>query len=128
MTLDEIATAVVDIAYWIHKHYGAGLLESAYESLMIYLLKQRGFAVERQVAVPLIINCITLEDVAYRADLIINGQLMVELKSVSELHNAHKKQLLTYLKLADKRLGLLINFGAPLLKGNIVRIANGELD
>lgn len=110
------------------KHYGAGLLESAYESLMIYLLKQRGFAVERQVAVPLIINCITLEDVAYRADLIINGQLMVELKSVSELHNAHKKQLLTYLKLADKRLGLLINFGAPLLKGNIVRIANGELD
>jgi GxxExxY protein len=128
MTLNEMAAIVVDVAYWIHKTYGPGLLESAYEAIMEHLLTQRGLVVERQVAIPLVVKGVPLNETAYKADLIINDRLIIELKSVSELHNMHKKQLLTYLRLADKRLGLLINFGASLLKNNIERIVNGELD
>ena len=128
MDLNAIASVVVNTALAIHKQFGPGLLESAYEALMLHMLEQHGVEVRRQVPIPLIFNGVELGEVAYRADLVINGKLIVELKSVTKLQDVHSKQLLTYLKLADMRLGLLINFGCPLLKENVVRIINGSLN
>ncbi len=127
MTENEVAKNVVDVAYKIHVRYGPGLLESAYQALMVYELRQRGLVVAAEQAIPLRHEGIEI-DVAYRADLIVDDKVIVELKSVEEVAAVHKKQLKTYLKLADKRLGLLINFGAVLIKDGIFRIANGMPD
>jgi GxxExxY protein len=89
-----------------------------------YELRKHGLHVEREVAVPIQWEGVEL-DVGFRADLIVEGKIIVELKSVEQVARVHKKQLLTYLRVADKRLGLLINFGAPLLKEGIARVANG---
>jgi GxxExxY protein len=123
MTENEIAQVVVDAAYQIHTRLGPGLLESVYEALLSYELKKRGLHVDCQAPVPLIYDSVVL-DVGFRADLIVEGKVIVELKSVEIVAPVHKKQLLTYLKVADKRLGLLINFGAPLIKDGITRIVN----
>jgi GxxExxY protein len=127
MTENEIAKIIVDAAYHIHTSLGPGLLESVYEVILADELKRRGLHVERQKVIPITWNGITLEE-AFRADLIVNNLVIVELKSVEKEASVHPKQLLTYLKLSEKRLGLLINFGAPLIKHGITRIVNGLPD
>ncbi len=123
MTENEIAKIVVDVAFKIHTMFGPGLLESAYQALMVYELKKRGLQVVSESPVPLIYEDIKLE-VGYRADIIVENKVIVELKSVEKNAPVHKKQLLTYLKLADMRLGLLINFGQVLIKTGITRVVN----
>ncbi len=120
---NDIAQQVVDAAFKIHNNLGPGLLESAYQALMIYELKKCGFNVEAEKPIPVIYESMKL-DIGFRADLIIEDKVIVELKSIEQIAPVHKKQLLTYLRLADKRLGLLINFGAPLIKDGITRVAN----
>jgi GxxExxY protein len=124
MTENEIARIIVDCAYKIHRLFGPGLLESAYLAMLAYELEQRGLVVWREYPLRLIYDGVELLDVAYRADLVVGGKVIVELKSVEKVAPVHAKQLLTYLKVADMRLGLLINFGAPLIKEGITRVAN----
>jgi len=121
---NQIAAAVVDSAYKIHKMLGPGLLESAYEVILVYELQKRGLSVATQISVPVVYETVTL-DIGFRADLIVEDLVIVELKSVEKIIPVHKKQLLTYLRLADKRLGLLINFGEEMIKDGISRVANG---
>jgi GxxExxY protein len=123
MTENEIARQVVDAAYKIHVALGPGLLESVYETVLAYELKKRGFRVSRQQPIPVTYEEVVFDE-GFRADLIVEDKLIIELKSVEKVAAVHKKQLLTYLRLADKRLGLLINFGAALIKEGITRIAN----
>ena len=124
MTENEIAKIVVDAAFQIHKKLGPGLLESVYEVILAHELKKRGLKVERQVPVAIIFEGIRFDE-GFRADIIVEDKVIVELKSVEKVSRVHKKQLLTYLRLADKRLGLLINFGAELIRDGISRIVNG---
>lgn len=123
MTENQIATQVVDAAYKIHTTLGPGLLESVYEAVMAQELTKRGLRVVRQQAIPVVYENVHLE-VGFRADLIVEGLVIVEIKSVENLAAVHKKQLLTYLRLADKRLGLLINFDTELIKDGIGRVVN----
>lgn len=127
MTENEIASHVVDCAIKIHKRIGPGVYESVYERILAYELRKRGIIAECQVAVPLIYEELRFEE-AFRADIIIDRKVLIELKSVENLAPVHKKQVLTYLKLTDIRLGLLINFGSELLKDGIHRIVNGLAD
>ena len=124
MTENEIAKEIVDAAFQIHKRLGPGLLESVYEIVLAHELKKRGFRVKRQVPVAIVYDDIKFDE-GFRADLIIEDKVIVELKSVENVIPVHKKQLLTYLRLADKRLGLLINFGAELIRDGISRVVNG---
>lgn len=121
---NEIAEIVVDAALKVHRTLGPGLLESVYERVLEYELKHRGLSVERQKAIPVEYENLRIED-SFRADLVVENKVILELKSVEHIEKVHKKQLLTYIKLADMRLGLLINFGAPLLKDGLVRMVNG---
>ena len=123
MTENEIAQQIVDAAYKIHTKLGPGLLEAAYQSILIYELHRRGLRVEAEKQVPIIYERVKL-DIGFRADLVVEDKVIVELKSTEQVAPVHKKQLLTYLRLTDKRLGLLINFGAPLIKDGITRVAN----
>ncbi|PYV84015.1 MAG: GxxExxY protein [Acidobacteria bacterium] len=116
MSENEIARIIVDVAFKIHTTLGPGLLESVYESAFSYELTKRGLKVLRQVGIPIVYESIRLEE-GFRADLIVEDKVIVEIKSVEQIAAVHKKQLLTYLRLADKRLGLLINFGETLIKG-----------
>jgi GxxExxY protein len=124
MTENEIAREIVDAAYKIHVALGPGLLESVYEIVLEYELKKRGLKVVRQVSMPVVYETVKLAE-GYRADMLVGEKVIVELKSVEEVSSVHKKQLLTYLRLADKRLGLLINFGEALMKRGISRVVNG---
>jgi GxxExxY protein len=123
MTENEIARQIVDAAFKIHTKFGPGLLESAYEAILAYELKKRGLRVKLQQPIPIWYEEIKLE-VGYRADLIVEDKVIIELKSVERIAPVHQKQLLTYLKLADKRLGLLINFGEALIKNGVRRVVN----
>ena len=116
--LNQISGQIVDAALKVHTRLGPGLLESVYERILAHELEQRGLAVERQIPVPIVYDGLRFEE-GFRADLIVEKAVVVELKSVETLAPVHGKQLLTYLKLFDYRLGLLINFGAPLLKDGI---------
>lgn len=127
MTENDIAKEIVDAAYKVHSRFGPGLLESAYRALMIYELEKRGLRVQKELDIPLIYDGLKL-DMGFRADLIIEGKVIIELKSVEQLHLVHKKQLLTYLRVSGMHLGLLINFGESLIKNGIVRLANGVLE
>jgi GxxExxY protein len=124
MTENELATVVVDIAFKIHSKLGPGLLESAYETIMIHELKRRGFSIEFQKPVSIIWDG---EEVGtgFRADIIAEGKLVIELKSIEEVIPVHKKQLRTYLILTGCKLGLLINFNVALIKDGISRVVNG---
>jgi GxxExxY protein len=124
MDENEIAQIVVDAAFHIHKDTGPGLLESVYEIILADELEQRGLSVVRQASVAIVYQDRVLDD-AFRADLIVNDKVIIELKSLETIKDVHKKQLLTYLKLSEKRLGLLINFGDRLIKNGIRRIVNG---
>lgn len=127
MTENQIATEVVDCCFRIHSKIGPGLLESVYESILEYELKKRGIRVTRQQPIGLEYEGMIFEE-GFRADLIIEDRVIVELKSVEKIAPVHHKQVLTYLRLADMKLGLLVNFGAAYFKDGISRIINGSLD
>lgn len=120
---NEIARDIVDAAYTVHTRLGPGLLESVCEVVLAHELVQRGHAISRQQPIPIRYENLEFEE-GFRADLVVDSKVIVELKSVEQIANVHKKKLLTYLRLADKRLGLLINFGAAKIKDGIVRIVN----
>jgi GxxExxY protein len=124
MTENEIAQQIVDAALRVHTTLGPGLLESVYQAALAYELEKRGLRVLRQQAIPVVYDSIRI-DTGFYADLIVEDKVIVELKSVEIVAPVHKKQLLTHLKLADKRLGLLINFNVVLIKTGITRIVNG---
>lgn len=124
MQHNEISAIVIDTAMHIHRTLGPGLLELVYHQVLAYELRKRGLSVETEVAVPLVWERIAF-DVGFRADLIVEGMVIVELKSVEAIAAVHKKQLLTYLRLADKQLGLLLNFGSELMKDGVFRVVNG---
>ncbi len=121
--LNEISGWVIGAAIAVHRELGPGLLESAYEACLMYELQQRGLRVEQQVYQPVIYKGLKL-DCGYRLDLVVEDQVIVELKAVSAILPIHEAQLLTYLKLRKLRLGLLINFNVPLLKNGIKRLLN----
>ncbi|MDF5708610.1 MAG: GxxExxY protein [Nostoc sp. S4] len=121
--INQISGAVVDAAYMVHTSLGPGLLESVYETVMDFELRRRKLRVQRQVVIPVVYEGVVLEE-GFRADLIVEDKVIVELKSVESLHPVHKKQLITYLRLADKRVGLLINFNVSLIKDGISRVVN----
>ena len=127
MTENEIAKSAVDAAFKLHTELGPGLLESVYEALMARELELRGFKVVRQHPVSFEYHGVKFDE-GFRADLVVNDLTIIELKSVEQAHPSHKKQLKTYLKLTSKRLGLLINFGAPLIKDGIERVVVGLPD
>ena len=124
MTENEIAKIVVDLCAKIHKTLGPGLLESVYEAALVHELKKLGIFVQNQTDIPAEYDGIKL-DVGFRADLIVDSKVIIELKSVENLSPVFKKQLLTYLKLSHLKLGLLVNFNVELMKDGITRIANG---
>jgi len=121
---NEAARQIVDAAYRIHTSLGPGLLESVYGTLLAFELEKRGLRVIREAEIPIFYEQ-TRISVGFRADLIVDDQVIVEIKSVDALAPVHKKQLLTYLRLSGKRLGLLINFNVALIKDGITRVANG---
>jgi GxxExxY protein len=123
LTENEIATIIVNTAFEIHIKLGPGLLESVYEEVLWYELIKQGLNVERQKSIPLIWDELKME-IGFRADLIVENKVIVELKSVEQIAQVHPKQLLTYLKISDKKLGLLINFNEKLIKNGITRIVN----
>lgn len=120
---DAVARIAVDVGFKLHQAIGPGLLESAYEALMADQLVRPGLHVERQRMIPISYEGTTVE-AGFRADLIVNNRILIELKSVEKLAPVHAKQLLTYLRFANLRIGLLINFGAPAFKQGIKRIVN----
>ena len=124
MTENAIAKEIVDAAFRIHTALGPGLLESVYDAVLAFELGRRGLRVTRQQPIPVVYEDIRI-DTGFRADLVVEDKVIVEVKSIELLAPVHKKQLLTYLRLADKRLGLLINFHVPLIKDGITRIVNG---
>ncbi len=123
MTENEIAAQIVDAAYKIHVKLGPGLLESVYLAVLAYELRKRGLVVDTERELPVLYEAVRIE-VGFRIDMIVEEKVIVELKSVEKLAPVHGKQLLTYLRLADKRLGLLINFGEARIKDGIQRIVN----
>jgi GxxExxY protein len=120
---DDVAKQIVDAAYRIHTGLGPGLLESAYESVLAYELKERGLRFTRQAIIPIVYNDVVIEQ-GFRADLIVEDKVIVEIKSSDSVAAIHMKQLLTYLKLSNRRLGLLINFNEMLIKDGITRLVN----
>lgn len=124
MTENDVAKVVVDCAFKVHTALGPGLLESVYETVMAYELKKRGLIVQRQLPIPIVYESMQFDE-GFRADLVVNDLVIVELKSVETLARVHSKQLLTHIRLANKKLGLLINFGEALIKTGIKRVVNG---
>ena len=123
MTDNEITGQIVDAAYKIHTTLGPGLLESVYEAVLVYELVKRGLHVARQQPIPIVYETVHLEE-GFRADLIVEGRVIVELKAIEAIARVHKKQVLTYLRLSRKRVGLLINFNVNLIKEGITRLVN----
>ena len=126
MTENDISKIVFESALKVHRSLGPGLLESAYEECLFYELKKLNLNVEKQKALPLIYEDVKL-DVGYRIDIIVENKFIIEIKSVVELNDVHLAQLLTYLKLSNCKLGLLINFNVKLLKDGVRRVVNGTL-
>lgn len=120
---NEIARIVVDICFKIHTQYGPGLFESVYEEIFCYELKKTGLQFTRQQPVPLIHEEIKME-IGFRADVVIENKVIVEMKSIETLAPLHYKQIQTYLKLTGCKLGILVNFNVPLIKEGIHRIVN----
>ena len=123
---NEIGTAIVDCAVHLHQDLGPGPLETVYEVTLARKLEKRGLSVQRQVAIAVEYEGQKFDE-GFRADLVVAGKVIVELKSVENIHPAHKKQLLTYFRLSGMKLGYLLNFGEELMKDGITRIIHGEL-
>jgi len=126
MSENELSKIVFDCALKVHRNLGPGLLESAYEECLFYELKKHGLRVEKQKPLPLIYEEVKLE-VGYRVDILVENKLVIEVKSVEALNDVHLAQVLTYLKLSNCKLGLLINFNVTLIKNGIKRVINGNL-
>jgi GxxExxY protein len=124
---NEVAAPIVDTAFRIHQRLGPGLLESVYQSIMVHELRKRGLRVDSEVLLPIVWDDLVIND-GLRIDMIVENVVIVELKSLLQVAPVHKKQLLTYLRLANCRLGLLINFGEELIKDGISRVVNGLCD
>lgn len=124
MTENDIGTRVIEAAIEIHRELGPGLLETVYEVVLAKVLNDAGLSVARQVPVPIIYKDIRFEE-AFRADLIIENKVLLELKSVEKVTQAHKKQVQTYLRLTGMKLGYLLNFGEAVLRTGITRCVNG---
>jgi GxxExxY protein len=124
MDENQIAKIILDSAFKIHKKLGPGLLESSYVHCLLFEIEQRGLICEREKVLPLIYENIKL-DQGYRIDLLVEGKVIIEAKAVSELNDVHIAQLLTYLKLSNCKLGLLLNFNVSMMKNGIKRIVNG---
>jgi GxxExxY protein len=127
MNENQIGLIIVDTAVNLHKKLGPGLFENVYEAILSKLLSQKGLYVQRQVSIPINFQGEHIDE-GFRADLFVDGKVIIELKSVDNITNAHKKQLLTYLKLSDTKLGFILNFGAGIMKNGIFRIINGTLN
>ena len=125
MDIEELASIAVDCGFHLHKGLGPGLLESVYEAVMADQLTRKGLHVVRQAPIPIRYDGVTLAE-AFRADLLIEGRLLIELKSVERLSPLHGKQVLTYLRLLDMPLGLLINFGGETFKEGVKRVVNNH--
>ncbi|MEM9352122.1 MAG: GxxExxY protein [Planctomycetota bacterium] len=123
MEVNKVSGAIVDAAMKVHSALGPGLLESAYEGCLTFELNRRGLSVARQNELPVVYEKVRI-DVGYRLDLLVEESVIVELKAVEKLKEIHKAQLLSYLKLSNKPVGLLINFHVQRLKDGIVRLAN----
>jgi GxxExxY protein len=124
MTENEIGKVVVDSAVAVHRELGVGLLETVYELILAHELQQRGLRVERQVPISIEFRGIKFDE-AFRADIVVEGKVILELKSIEQVTSAHKKQLQTYLRLTGYKLGFLLNFGEALMKNGITRAVNG---
>ena len=124
MNENEIGDIIIDTAVNLHKNLGSGLLESVYEVILTKLLMKKGLLVQRQVAIPIEFEDEHFDE-GFRVDIFVEGKVIIELKSVDKIHDAHKKQLLTYLKLTNTKLGYILNFGSGLMKDGIIRIVNG---
>lgn len=122
--LNQLAEVVLGAAIEVHRHLGPGLMESAYETCLCHELRERGLRFERQVALPVQYKGLIL-DAGYRIDILVEGCLVIEIKAVEQVTDLHKAQLLTYLRLRDSWLGLLLNFNVPMMKDGIHRMANG---
>ncbi len=123
MTENDLAKIIVNTAYEIHVKLGPGLLESVYEEIMFYELTKQGLIVERQKTIPVYWDDLKM-NLGFRADLVVENKIIIELKSVEQIAAVHPKQLLTYLKVTNLKLGLLINFNEKLIKDGITRIVN----
>jgi len=126
MNENQIGTIIVDCAVQLHRALGSGLLETVYAVTLLGRLERHGLSVQRQVSIPIEFEGERFDE-GFRADMIVHGKVILELKSVEKVHPAHKKQLLTYLKLTRLKLGYLLNFGEALMKDGITRIINGQL-
>lgn len=124
MRHNEITGVLIDTAVSVHRALGPGLFESVYQEVLAFELALRGLRVDKEVPIPVIWKDVHL-DIGFRADMIVEDLVLLELKSVETIVPVHKKQLLTYLRLADKRVGLLLNFGVEMMKNGIHRIVNG---
>lgn len=126
MELNDLTYKIRGAIFTVHKFLGPGLLESVYEAALAYELSEMGLEVETQVALPVVYKSVKLE-MGFKLDILVNNQIIIEIKSVDILNDVHKKQLLNYLKLSKKRIGLLVNFNALTLvdKESLVRIING---
>ena len=123
MRINEVSGKVVDLAVKIHQTLGPGLLESVYQRIFAYELRKAGFSIDAEVPIPVEWDGHVIDE-SFRADIIVDKRVLIELKSVENVQPVHKKQTFTYLKLTGIHLGLLINFGAPLLKDGLHRIVN----
>ena len=123
MTENELSKIIVNCCFNIHKAYGPGLFESVYEELLVYELKKEGLSIERQKGIGLVHEELKLE-LGFRADVIVENKIIIEIKSIEAIAPIHHKQLLTYLKLSGLKLGLLVNFNEALIKDGIHRLVN----
>ena len=125
MNEDDIGTMILDCAFMIHKELGSGLFENVYEVVLAHELRRSGLKVERQIAIPIKYNNIIFDE-GFRADIIVENKVIIELKSIEKITRVHKKQLLTYLKLTKLKIGYLLNFGEAYLKNGITRLINSK--
>jgi GxxExxY protein len=123
--INTITSSIISNCIEVHKHLGPGLFESVYEEILFYKFNKEGLKVERQVAIPVYYEEIKM-DIGFRADFIIEDEVILEIKSIEAVHPVHKKQLLTYLRLAKKQIGLLITFNEEILKNGITRLINNH--
>jgi len=125
-TENEIGKIIVDCAVRLHMELGPGLLEIVYEVLLAHMLQEAGLKIERQISIPIQFRGVRFDE-GFRADVMVEDKVILELKSVESVSKAHKKQVLTYLKLAGKKLGYLLNFGEGMMKDGISRVLNGQV-
>ena len=126
MTYDELSEVIIGAAIDVHRELGPGLLESIYETCLVHELRETGLSVSQQLAIPIIYKGVRMGN-DLKLDLLVDERIIVEVKAVEEFHPVHQAQLLTYLKLTDKRVGLLLNFNSPVLRKGIKRMMNGYL-